>query len=409
MSFTITPPLPTPHLETFEGASPAANWSTSMFVYPAGSHGNATAVLSDNMSDFNTYSSAIMNKKVGPISASDYLSFDYRIVNNDVGNTAAVPATPSDAIDIWITTDCGENYVYLYTIDNTNHIPTTSPTQVIIPLSAYAGAEISPLFAVYFGYGDYFVDIDNVKIGPQTPPLNLGNDTAICANDTLYLDAGYYSPSATYEWHEVSTPGTLATTQILAVTETGSYYVIVNDGLGNILTDAINITSLTGVNLGNDTTICTNHTLVIQASPGYASYLWNTGATTQSISVDSTGIGLNTVIYSCTATSAGGTCSSVDTVSVTWVNCPGMPEIESGFEVSLFPNPTGGSFSLTTGPSVGPAEISLYDIHGRLLFSGFTDGKNPFRGDLTQYANGVYTLRIHNSRLTQQLKLVKQN
>ena len=57
------------------------------------------------------------------------------------------------------------------------------------------------------------------------------------------------------------------------------------------------------VELGDDTAFCSGSFLTLDAGSGYDSYLWNTGATTQSLQVDSAGVYSVTVtLNSCTAT-----------------------------------------------------------------------------------------------------------
>ncbi len=68
------------------------------------------------------------------------------------------------------------------------------------------------------------------------------------------------------------------------------------------------------VNLGNDTTICSSSNLVLNAGGGYSSYLWNTGATGQTITVSSSGN------YSVTVTS--GSCSNNDNINVNVITTP---------------------------------------------------------------------------------------
>src|SRR4029078_11970726 len=50
-----------------------------------------------------------------------------------------------------------------------------------------------------------------------------------------------------------------------------------------------NITNIPVVDLGNDTSLCTN-SFLIDASQTPGNYLWSTGATTSSITVSSTGL-----------------------------------------------------------------------------------------------------------------------
>ncbi len=149
-------------------------------------------------------------------------------------------------------------------------------------------------------------DTINVIVSP-IPAVNLGVDTSICENATIQLNANY--TGASYEWN------TGATTSSISVTAAGIYSVI-NTLNGCIAKDTINIavTPAPVVELGNDTTICSYNTLQLDVTNAGANYLWNTGATTASIIVNTTGQ------YS-VITSLNG-CSVRDTIDVTVTPAP---------------------------------------------------------------------------------------
>lgn len=51
----------------------------------------------------------------------------------------------------------------------------------------------------------------------------------------------------------------------------------------------VTVSSMSDMDLGNDTTICTGSSITLTASPGFDSYLWSNNATTQSITVNQGG------------------------------------------------------------------------------------------------------------------------
>lgn len=116
----------------------------------------------------------------------------------------------------------------------------------------------------------------------QTPIVDLGNDTTICSIDSLVLDAG--NSAGTYLWSNN------ATTNIIVVRNTGTYYVTINNN-GCIASDTIEVNTIAtpNVNLGNDTTLCDNATLILNATNGNADYLWSNNATTPTITVNTAG------------------------------------------------------------------------------------------------------------------------
>jgi len=156
--------------------------------------------------------------------------------------------------------------------------------------------------------GTYWVEADNgvcqdsdtIVVSIVTPPSSF-NDTMLCAGSPLTLDAN--NPGASYNW------STGATTQTINVSTSGIYWVDISSG-SCVVTDSMQVTFIPYpvVSLANDTVICPNNTLTLDAqNPGYT-YLWSTGATTQTITVTTPGT------YSVTVTNE--LCSASDSTEV---------------------------------------------------------------------------------------------
>jgi hypothetical protein len=141
---------------------------------------------------------------------------------------------------------------------------------------------------------------DAKVITPGVVPVsNLAATTNLCSGSVATLNAG--NTGSTFLW----TPGA-ATTQIINVTAGGTYSVQVKSVNGCIINSATNviIRPLPVAALGNDTTICNGDQITLNAgNPGY-SYLWNTGATSQTIMVADSGTYSVTVTtpYNCVNT-----------------------------------------------------------------------------------------------------------
>jgi subtilisin-like proprotein convertase family protein len=130
--------------------------------------------------------------------------------------------------------------------------------------------------------------------------FSLGNDTLICTNDSIIIDAG---TGYEYEW------STGDFSQTISVSDTGYYYLTVT-AFGCSNSDSIYIgykatpTSL----LLDQTTICPYDTLILNA--GIAnSYLWNTGSVDQNIQVNSQGT------YSVSLNNDNG-CTVIDSIEI---------------------------------------------------------------------------------------------
>jgi hypothetical protein len=182
------------------------------------------------------------------------------------------------------------------------------------PASSLTNASISNPFAMPNANETYTVVVTNangcsatdsvsIQVNPS-PIVDLGADTIVCGGTSLVLDAG--TNGDTYLWNDNST------NQTLTVTANGVYTVTVTELLNNCsTTDSISVTfgTIPTVSLGADTTICSGSNLTINAGAGFAAYNWNTGATSQTISVNTA----NT--YTVTVTNNDG-CEASDTVVV---------------------------------------------------------------------------------------------
>jgi PKD repeat protein len=163
----------------------------------------------------------------------------------------------------------------------------------------------------------------NVTYTGSVLSVNLGNDTTICAGNSVIMNAG--NAGSTYLWSNG------ATTQSITVSpsSTTTYSVTVTGSGGCSGTDSktVTVSGLPVVNLGNDTTICVGSGLTIDAGNAGSTYLWSTGATTQSITVSPS----STTTYSVTVTSGGG-CTGTDSKTVT---VSGLPVVNLGNDTTI--------------------------------------------------------------------------
>ncbi|MBI1288676.1 MAG: HYR domain-containing protein [Flavobacteriales bacterium] len=165
----------------------------------------------------------------------------------------------------------------------------------------------------------------------QPPVVDLGNDTTICTNSVLTLDAG--NPGSTYYW------STTEVSQTINVTTTAAYTVQVTDGNGCVGTDNISVT-VAGlldpvIVASGPLNFCSGECVTLDVGAGYATYQWSTSDQGQSITV------CNSDEIEVTVTDQFG-CNGSDQVVVATMQLPnavispsGPIEVCSGDSVTL--------------------------------------------------------------------------
>jgi gliding motility-associated-like protein len=199
--------------------------------------------------------------------------------------------------------------------------------------------------------------------------LNLGSPAQICSGGTATLDAG--SGYSNYLWN----PGS-EISQTISATTAGTYIVGVVDSNGCVDADTVEVTigSLI-VNLGNDTTICYQANLTLDAGPGFSSYVWTGGTTDSTLLINSSASG--TVKYVVVVMDNTG-CSATDSINVTVNNeltlnlgvdisiCSGSASVllDAGADYTSYTWSPGGEAGQTiTATSEGTYMVSVEDIN----------------------------------------------
>lgn len=230
-SITTSLPLPLPFKQDFEssGFGVPTGWNTVSF-YGNNGHGNTSFVLASNLYTFTTTSNAV-TPYFGPINDGDSLTFDYRYTTYASNGANALTLGPNDKLQVQASTDCGQTFTTIYTIDSTNHVPTTAMTNLAIDMSAYAGQSVKLRFLGTWGAGDYWIDIDNVNL--IGCPVNFGiqpDVTDAAAQNTtdgaISLTPHYGTSPYEYHWDNGQTSNEISD---LAP---GIYTVTITDALG---------------------------------------------------------------------------------------------------------------------------------------------------------------------------------
>jgi SprB repeat/Secretion system C-terminal sorting domain/Ig-like domain CHU_C associated len=307
------------------------------------------------------------------------------------------------------------------------------------------------------------VTVNPLPVATITP----GGPVLICSNNPAVLTAGS-GPGYTYQWYLNNNILTGETNQTLTVTNTGMYSVAITDA-NNCSASSSQVEVQQGV--GPVVTIqgppqvgCLQNTIYIGYGPQSAtltavsstavSYLWSTGATTQSISVTTSGT------YSVTGYDANGcpsdsTPQSQITITVIDIRCghgnkkilfchvpegnPGNPqticiapsavtahlalhqydcigpcslyyqrlsETDIADIISIYPNPSNSTFIISTTMQPGAdMHLNVYDVTGRIVISkNIVSEKTEIGAELSE---GVYHVEIIAGEESAVYKIVK--
>ena len=258
-------------------------------------------------------------------------------------------------------------------------------------------------------YGDVDVPIVKLNGGCRTPSTTI--TTNACGSYTL--NGNTYTNTGIYYQSLLSSGGCDSTivlnltinnirTQInesicgsylfdgLLLNASGTYYdtLTANNGCDSIVELTLNILTLPQPNLGKDTSICANQTLII--TPGnFNAYQWNDGSVNNNLNITLPGT------YWVNVTD-NNNCQARDSINISQAtNCNnGICELTT--ETKLFPNPIGSQLIIDKNTTTCIIKMNLYNAIGQLLIKDYIllDGVNII--DFSKYPSGVYFYRFHD-------------
>ena len=213
-------------------------------------------------------------------------------------------------------------------------------------------------------------DIFEVQIIPQPNAPTSNGDVMVCENDTTPLSVTVPS-GVTVNWYSAATGGTLlqADSRTFNATTSGIYYAEAETEIGNCTSNtrtAVQITFSEIPDFEDETLMfCETETIELHADTNIstATFLWNTGVTSEFITVDQAGI------YTVDITNE--TCTVTKTITLARIDLPRIKSVES----------VGKSIVITT-ENTGDF---LYSINGNIF------QPNPI---FTNVEGGNYTIYV---------------
>ncbi len=255
----------------------------------------------------------------------------------------------------------------------------------------------APLLEYSFGAsGTYLIEVkayNNCGISQATtlevqadgtapdPPGPIEGPVTACEDNT-YTYSTTVNPGESCEWTidgEVQ-PDT-ATTIDIAWEQRGSHLIevraVTDCGTGNPTSLEESVSFYPEVDLGNDTTIYQGESLILDAGNPGAGYLWNNGATTQTIEISAAGT------YSVTVTTDCGDDSDEIEVNV-------IVGIGENTTLPFMYSTAGGYFQILDNAAA--EKLELFDLCGRLLKTDIQANSIKLPG------SGIFIVRVYSGR-----------
>jgi hypothetical protein len=299
------------------------------------------------------------------LTAPDGYSYVWRLGSTVVGgNQQSFYTGVAGSYSVTVTNANGCSATSAPIVVSVNPIPTPTITPAGGPTTFCAGGSVALTASSAASYlwstgettqmifvntsGNYSVTVTNasgcsatsapttVTVNPNpTAAITASGPTTFCPGGSVTLTA---STAVSYLW------STGATTQAIVASSSGNYTVRVTDANGCSTTSAattvtVNPNPAASISASGSTTFCAGGNVTLTASSA-ASYLWSTGATTQSIVANSSGN------YAVTITNANG-CSATSAPTAVTVNADPPATITAGGPTTFC---SGGSVTLTASP-----------------------------------------------------------
>ena len=212
-------------------------------------------------------------------------------------------------------------------------------------------------------------------------------DTLICEGDSLNVGGNYYSSTGTY----YDTLQSIHGCDSIIITELTAHYLPIID-------------------LGNDTTISTNDTIVLYAGDGFADYFWSNGSNTQTLTLHNLNVGdyeFSVIVID------SNRCSNSDTIQIHVVS-PTTGLTKEKFDnilIEVYPNPT-RQYLFIEAISNTEAKLTFefVDVFGNIVFerkTEATDTTDPIGFNIQNLKPGIYILRIRSRDFSWIKKIIK--
>lgn len=242
------------------------------------------------------------------------------------------------------------------------------------------------------------------------PTVTVTADLAVCKGESATLTAG---GADTYSWMPSNTLTSNTGAVVTATPNATTTYMVMGvdtNGCSNSASVTVTVNAYPVVDLGGDRNLCINNTATLDAGNTGATYVWSTGATTQTISIDGAVLGLGFASFSVDVTANG--CTTSDAISVFVDPCTSVDEKENATNVEVYPNPTRGNTTIILS-NVADSKVSINIINstGTIILTEqleVMNGEFVKAIDFSKYAQGLYFLQVNSGNSNILKKIVVQ-
>lgn len=232
-----------------------------------------------------------------------------------------------------------------------------------------------------------------VQVNP-VPNVNVTDDTTILEGNYITLSA---SGANNYEWSNGATQPNIAVSPNVTTTYVVTGYI---NNCYDVKDVTVSVVEQVTVDAGNDTSICLGDAITLTANAsGAEDYLWNTGETTQSITVSPSTDTMYTVIAS------NSMDSEADDIMVSVNVCEEeeiIPEDEEfSFKAYIDSRVSEDILNVKLFGLEDECALYLFDISGKLIHTdefNSNDGEEVVRTiNTSKISNGIYIIKVEDS------------
>ncbi len=323
------------------------------------------------------------------------------------GGGCTPPAAPTNATPASNQTICATKSATL-TATGTATLNWYSSSTSTLSL-ATGGAYTTPTLSAGT-YTYYAASTNTCSEGPRTAIIVSVNPSPVITANTGTVCSGQsftFVPTGASTYTYVVGGGNVQTPTIPAGlgTATVSYVINGTSAAGCIGTGSASLTvnslpSLTVVS--TPSVLCIGQAAKLTVS-GANTYTWSTGVNTTTISVSPT----ITTTYSVTGRNSTTGCSNMSTFSQSVTACTGIENLAASESVlSIYPNPGKGDVTIAADRDM---TISLVNNLGQVVKTVSINASNNYKADISNLANGMYSIidESHHTTIKQKIVVAK--